>query len=70
MIDKVISAVEAVAGVRDGMTIMVGGFLGTGSPEILMDALVKKGVKHLTCLLYTSIGGVTVLRGGSLPEST
>ena len=50
MIDKVISAEEAVAGVRDGMTIMVGGFLGTGSPEILMDALVKKGVKHLTVI--------------------
>ena len=50
MIDKVISAEEAVAGVKDGMTIMVGGFLGTGSPEILMDMLVKKGVKHLTVI--------------------
>ena len=48
MIDKVITADEAVAGVEDGMTIMVGGFLATGSPEILMDALVRKGVKHLT----------------------
>lgn len=41
---------EAVAGVKDGMTIMVGGFLATGSPEILMDALVEKGVKHLTVI--------------------
>ena len=32
------------------MTIMVSGFLGTGSPEILMDALVRKGVKHLTVI--------------------
>ena len=39
MINKVITADQAVAGVEDGMTIMVGGFLGTGSPEILMDAL-------------------------------
>ena len=50
MIDKVITPDEAVAGVEDGMTIMVGGFLGTGSPEILMDALVRKGVKHLTVI--------------------
>jgi acetate CoA/acetoacetate CoA-transferase alpha subunit len=45
MINKMMTADEAVAGVKDGMTIMVGGFLGTGSPEILMDALVRKGVK-------------------------
>ena len=44
------TADEAVAGVQDGMTIMVGGFLGTGSPEVLMDALVRKGVKHLTVI--------------------
>lgn len=49
-INKVITADEAVAGVKDGMTIAVGGFLGTGSPEILMDALVRKGVKHLTVI--------------------
>ena len=48
MINKIVSADEAVAGVKDGMTIMVGGFLGTGAPEILMDALVRKGVKHMT----------------------
>ncbi|MEF9921649.1 MAG: CoA transferase subunit A [Anaerovoracaceae bacterium] len=50
MINKIITADEAVAGVKDGMTIMVGGFLGTGSPEVLMDALVRKGVKHLTVI--------------------
>lgn len=26
---------------------MIAGFLGTGTPEILIDALVKKGVKNL-----------------------
>ena len=46
MINKFMTADEAVAGVKDGMTIMVGGFLGTGSPEVLMDALVRKGVKQ------------------------
>ncbi|MBO4992256.1 MAG: CoA transferase subunit A [Firmicutes bacterium] len=50
MINKIMTADQAVAGVQDGMTIMVGGFLGTGSPEVLMDALVRKGVKHLTVI--------------------
>lgn len=50
MINKILTADEAVAGVKDGMTIMVGGFLGTGSPEILMDALIRKGVKDLTVI--------------------
>lgn len=50
MINKIRTAEEAVAGIQDGMTIMVGGFLGTGTPEILIDALIKKGVKHLTVI--------------------
>ena len=50
MNSKIKTAQEAVAGIQDGMTIMVGGFLATGSPEILMDALVEKGVKHLTVI--------------------
>ena len=50
MINKIMTADQAVAGVQDGMTIMVGGFLATGSPEVLMDALVRKGVKHLTVI--------------------
>ena len=50
MDNKLMSADEAVAGVEDGMIIMVGGFLGTGSPEIIMDALVRKGVKNLTVI--------------------
>ncbi len=50
MINKIMTADEAVAGVKDGMTIMGGGFLGTGSPEVIMDALVRKGVKHLTVI--------------------
>lgn len=50
MVNKIKTADEAVAGIKDGMTIMVGGFLGTGSPEILVDALVRKGVKHLTVI--------------------
>jgi len=44
------SAEEAVAPVKDGSVIMVGGFMACGTPEILIDALVKKGVKNLTII--------------------
>ncbi len=50
MIDKIRTADEAIADLKDGMTIMVGGFMATGSPEHLMDAIVRKGVKHLTVI--------------------
>ncbi|HRV33515.1 MAG TPA: CoA-transferase, partial [Anaerovoracaceae bacterium] len=56
MKNKIVTAAEAVAGIKDGDTIMVSGFLGTGSPEILLDALVEKGVKHLT--LIANDGGL------------
>jgi acetate CoA/acetoacetate CoA-transferase alpha subunit len=44
------SADEAVAGVKDGSVIMIGGFMVCGTPEILIDALVRKGAKNLTVI--------------------
>ncbi len=58
--DKIISMEEAINHIEDGMTIMVGGFLGCGSPHRLIDALVEKGVKDLTLICndsgFTDIG--------------
>ncbi len=48
--NKLISMEEAVNLVRDGDTVMVGGFLGVGTPERLIDALIEKGVKDLTLI--------------------
>lgn len=48
--NKIVSIEEAVTHIRDGMTVMVGGFLGCGSPHKLIDALVAKGVKDLTLI--------------------
>jgi len=48
--DKLISLEDAVNLVRDGDTIMVGGFLAVGTPERLIDALIAKGVKDLTLI--------------------
>jgi 3-oxoacid CoA-transferase subunit A len=44
----VASADEAVRDVKDGSTIMVGGFGLCGIPADLIDALVRKGVQNLT----------------------
>ncbi len=52
---------EAVSAIKDGATIMVGGFLGTGTPEILIDALVEKGVRHLTVI--ANDGGLPAKEG-------
>ncbi len=44
------SAMEAVADVKDGSTILLGGFGLCGIPENLIKALVEKGVTGLTCV--------------------
>jgi len=45
-----LSADEAVENVKDGAVIMIGGFMICGTPESLIEALVKKGVKNLTII--------------------
>ncbi len=40
----------AVADIKDGMTLMVGGFGLCGIPENCIKALIRKGVKNLTCI--------------------
>src|SRR3954465_9808555 len=51
MIDKVVaSAGDAVRDVFDGATLVVGGFGLCGIPENLINALVQRGVKNLTCV--------------------
>jgi len=49
-LNKLISIEEAVDKIKDGMTVMIGGFLGVGTPERLIDALVAKGTKDLTII--------------------
>lgn len=48
--DKKISLQDAIAKVKDGMTVMVGGFLAAGSPISILDALAESGVKDLTLI--------------------
>jgi 3-oxoacid CoA-transferase subunit A len=47
--DKVVATIaEALAPLRDGMTIMVGGFGLSGNPEALIKGVVERGVRDLT----------------------
>jgi len=51
MINKKIDTVQqAVEGVQDNMTLMLGGFGLCGIPENSIAELVKLGVKNLTCI--------------------
>jgi len=49
VINKVVPSVEAaLADVRDGSTILIGGFGGAGVPAELIDALIAQGARELT----------------------
>lgn len=51
MINKVVmTADEAVGDIKDGMTLVVGGFGLCGIPENLIAALVRSNVRDLTCV--------------------
>lgn len=47
---KLVTATEAISHIKDGMSIMVGGFMGVGTPEKLIDALINSGIKNLTLI--------------------
>ncbi|MCT4703752.1 3-oxoacid CoA-transferase subunit A [Enterobacteriaceae bacterium H20N1] len=51
MINKSVATLEeAVAGIHDGATIMIGGFGTAGQPTALIDALIAQGACHLTII--------------------
>ena len=49
MINKIANSVaEALAGVKDGATVLIGGFGTAGIPNELIDGLIAQGAKDLT----------------------
>ena len=51
MMSKVVAnAREAIQGIEDGMTLMLGGFGLCGIPENCIAALVEAGIKDLECI--------------------
>ena len=47
---KIISAQEAISFIKEGSTVMVGGFLECGAPDILVDELVNQNIGNLTMI--------------------
>ncbi|MCK8784636.1 3-oxoacid CoA-transferase subunit A [Roseomonas sp. NAR14] len=48
MINKIVRSVaEALEGVRDGSTILLGGFGAVGQPDTLLDGLIEQGARDL-----------------------
>ena len=47
---KTIAVDEAVAMIPNGATVMIGGFMGVGTPECLIDELVRQGRQNLTVI--------------------
>jgi acetate CoA/acetoacetate CoA-transferase alpha subunit len=50
MKNKAISITRAVEMIPDGATLMIGGFMGVGSPNRLIDGLVQQGRSQLTVI--------------------
>lgn len=62
MINKIqTSAADALANVRDGATVMIGGFGTAGIPNELIDALIAQGASDLTIVNNNAGNGDTGL---------
>ena len=62
MVDKVCPDVHAaLAAVKDGATVMIGGFGGAGQPGELIDALVERGARELVIVNNNAGNGDTGL---------
>lgn len=48
--NKLATREDVLAHLKDGQVIMIGGFLNTGTPELLIDALIEQKVKNLTVI--------------------
>jgi len=51
---QIVSAEKIVAQIPDGASVMIGGFMGVGTPERLIDEMVKQGKRGLTVIANDS----------------
>ncbi|MFG1371994.1 3-oxoacid CoA-transferase subunit A [Xanthobacter oligotrophicus] len=69
MIDKFVPSVAAaLSGVKDGATILVGGFGAVGQPDLLIEGLIEQGATALTVVAnnagYGQVGLARLLAAG------
>src|SRR3954468_21462674 len=66
---KPVSAAEAISLIPDGASLMIGGFMGVGTPERLLDELVRQRKSRLTVIANDAAiprQGIGKLFGGGL----
>ncbi len=62
MIDKrVQSMADAMAGISDGATVLIGGFGAVGQPNALLEGLIEQGARDLVCVANNAGTGHTGL---------
>lgn len=62
MINKIAASIaQALAGVKDGSTVLIGGFGTSGIPAELIDGLIEQGAKDLTVVNNNAGNGDTGL---------
>ena len=47
---KIISREEVSSILRDGMSVMIGGFMGVGTPEGIVSIILEEGIRNLTLI--------------------
>jgi 3-oxoadipate CoA-transferase alpha subunit len=58
MIDKIVHSIaEALAGVKDGATVLMGGFGAVGQPDELIEGLLEQGAKDLVVVANNAGAG-------------
>ena len=58
MINKIVQSIaESLAGVRDGSTVMMGGFGAAGQPDELIEGLIEQGARDLTVVANNAGAG-------------
>ncbi|MDB5804460.1 MAG: 3-oxoacid CoA-transferase, subunit [Betaproteobacteria bacterium] len=69
MINKIVNSIaESLADVKDGSTVLIGGFGGAGMPNELIDGLIAQGARELTVVNNNAgngeVGLAALLREG------
>ena len=75
MINKIVQTMaEAMAGIRDGAVVLVGGFGSIGQPNALIEGLIEQGAKDLTVVANNSgvgyVGLAKLLDTGRVRKSS
>ncbi|WP_036261633.1 3-oxoacid CoA-transferase subunit A [Methylocapsa aurea] len=70
---RAISAADAAALIPDGASVMFGGFMGVGSPNRIIDALVARGARGLTIIgndtAFPGVGVGKLIDAGCVAEA-